>query len=309
MQKVITRTSQWGLGTMIHAIHMGDDVLALNAFYEDVFGAVLFMGVDEPSYLPPEKRLASLVLIGDLCVETMAPEQPLDATTPVGKYFDKFGPSWHSIGYKVDDLPGLGRHLQAENVFIGKPGGGPVEDLEETIYFYPHPRHTGGVMVECCKVEMRDDPRLREDWSSLRKLWLAHPLGAIGLAWVTIGVVDLDEHLELYRRLFEVEPLVAEDNAAAGYRSQFVQFGDAVVEMAMPIEPATPLADHVAAYGDKVFGVTLRVVDLDRAAVHLASKGVRTTRLDADTLVADPAGTLGAPWSFTTRDIRAEHTA
>jgi hypothetical protein len=303
MQKEIHRTSTWGLATMIHAIHMGDDVATLDAFYEDVFGGVLFMGIDEPNYLPWEKRYASLVLVGDLCIETMAPEQPIDLTTPVGKYFDRFGHSWHSIGYKVDDLPGLGRHLQDQGVFIGKPGGGAVEDLEETVYFYPHPRHTGGVMVECCKGEMGNDPRLREDWSSLRKLWLAHPLGAVGLAWVTIGVKDLEEHLELYTRLFEVEPVLTAEDEVAGHRSQFVQMGDAVIEMAMPTRSGTPLADHVDRYGDKMFGVTLRVVDLDRAAVHLASKGIRTTPLGADTIVADPADTHGAPWSFTVREL------
>lgn len=303
MQKTIHRTSRFGLGTMIHVIHISDDVPKLDEFYEDVFGGMLFMGVDEPSYLPPEKRFASLLMVGDLCVETMAPEQPVDTTTPVGKFYDRFGSHWHSIGYCVEDLAGLGKHLQDNGVFLGKPGGGPVENFDDHVYFYPHPRHTGGVMVECCKVEMHNDPRLRPEWSSLRKLWLAHPLGIERLGWVTIGVRDIEEHLELYERLFEVIPVHQETNEALGRRSQFVHFGDILVELAMPTTPGTALSDHVGRYGDMIFSTTLRVVDLDRAEAHLSSKGIRTARPDAFTLEADPADTFGAPWVFTTRDI------
>jgi hypothetical protein len=305
MRKVMQPTSRWGFGTMIHAIHVSDDVPTLNAFYEDVFGGVVFMGVDEPSYLPPEKRFASLLMIGDLCVETMAPEPPVDSGTPVGRFFERFGRHWHSIGYTVEDFEGLGRHLQAEGVYLGKPGGGVMEDFEAYTYFYPHPRHTGGVMVECCKTEMYNDPRLRTDWSSLRKLWQAHPLGVDRLGWVTIGVRDIDEHLELWERLFEVVPVHAE-TSPLGHRSQFVHFGDILVELAMPTDPGTPIADHVGYQGDMIYGVTMKVLDLDRAESHLNAKGIRTSRPEPGTVVADTDDTLGAPWSFTTRSIPSD---
>jgi hypothetical protein len=303
MQKTIHRTSRWGLGTMIHAIHVGEDVATLNAFYEDVFGGLLFMGIDEPNFLPPEKRLASLLMIGDLCVETMAPQPPVDPATPVGKFFTKFGSHWHSIGYQIEDFAGIGAHLQAQGVFLGKPGGGEMSGFDEHVYFYPHPRHVGGVMVECCKVEMYDDPRLRPEWSSLRKLWMAHPLGIDRLGWITIAVTDIEHHLELWQRLFEVIPVHEETNDADGRRSQFVHFGDILVELAMPIEPGTALADHVAEHGDMIYSATLKVLDLDGAEAHLKSKGIAVSRPDAETLVADPLDTHGAPWSFTTRTI------
>jgi catechol 2,3-dioxygenase-like lactoylglutathione lyase family enzyme len=303
MKKTIHRTSEWGFGSMIHVIHMSDDVPKLNAFYEDVFGGALYMGVDEPSYLPPEKRWASLLLVSDLCVETMAPELPLDVATPVGKFYDKFGSRWHSIGYQVEDLGGLGRHLMNEGVFLGKPGGGRVDDPDEHIYFYPNPRQTGGVMVECCSVEMSNDARLRDDWSSLRKLWAAHPLGVERTGWVTLGVKDIEEHVALWERLFQVIPVHEETSEALGRRSMWVQFGDILLELATPISGGTALADHVETWGDMIFSVTLKVADLDRAEGHLKSKGIRTTRPEPDTLDADTQDTIGARWSFTTRDI------
>lgn len=302
MRKAKHPTSRFGFGSMIHAIHMSDDVKKLNAFYEDVFGGLLYMGVDELSYLPPEKRFASLLMVSDLCVETMAPELPVDVATPVGKFYDRFGDHWHSIGFTVENFAELGRHLTEQGVFLGKPGGGVMEDFEQYTYFYPHPRHVGGVMVECCKSEMRRDPRNEDNWSSLRKLWEAHPLGLVRTAWVTIGVRDIDEHLALWERLFEVVPVHAEVSPL-GHRSQFVHFGDLLVELAMPVEQGTPLAAHVARWGDMIYETTMKVVDLDRAEAHLNAKGVRTTRPAAEMLVADPADTHGAPWAFTTRTI------
>ena len=38
----------------------------------------------------------------------MAPNFPVNVDKPVGKFYDKFGQHLHSVGYKVDDLVGLG---------------------------------------------------------------------------------------------------------------------------------------------------------------------------------------------------------
>lgn len=303
MEKVKRPTSRFGFGSMIHTIHMSDDVSKLNRFYEDVFGAIGFMSPDEPSFSPAERRYASLLLISDLCVETMAPQLPVDVTTPVGKFYDKFGSHWHSTGYTVAKYAELGAHLKEQGVFLGQPGGGEITDFSGPhSYFYPHPRQAGGVMVECCAGEMPNDPRNRVEFSSLRKLWRTHPLGADRLGWITVGVRDIDEHLALWQRLFEVEPIHAELNPL-GHRSQYVHFGDSIVELAMPLDAGTALHDHVKAHGDMIYSVTLKVLDLDNAESHLKTKGVRTTRPEPETIVADIDDTLGAQWHFTTRHL------
>jgi hypothetical protein len=104
MKKIVRKTGDYGIGIMIHSVHMTDDVPALNRFYEDVFGGLMYMGVDEPNFLPVEDRWAGLLLVSDLCIETMAPSMPADPTKPVGKFYTKFGRHLHSVGYKVDDL-------------------------------------------------------------------------------------------------------------------------------------------------------------------------------------------------------------
>ena len=111
MKQVPVKTGDYGIGQMIHSVPMTDDVPALNKFYEEVFGGLLYLGVDEPNFLPVEDRWAGLLQISDFCVETMAPNFPVDVTKPVGKFYSKFGQHLHSVGYHVDDLDGLGDHM------------------------------------------------------------------------------------------------------------------------------------------------------------------------------------------------------
>jgi catechol 2,3-dioxygenase-like lactoylglutathione lyase family enzyme len=305
MERQRLKTGKYGLGTMIHSVHMTDDVPRLNQFYEEVFGGLMYMGVDEPNYLPPEDRWAGLVMISDLCIETMAPNTPVNAALPVGKFYTKFGQHLHSVGYKVDDLVGLGNELIAKGVYIGKPGGGKIEEMDpETIYFYPSPRDTGGLMVELCGIEMRNDPRLADTWSSQVKMWeLGHPLGIKRLGWLTLGVKDLDASLATYQNLFEAEVVHQGTDDAEGARFATVHLGDALLRLAQPLEPDTALGRHVAQWGNMIYGITFIVNDLGAVEDWLAKKGIKTNRLGDDVVAADPADTFGAPYFFTTTSV------
>jgi hypothetical protein len=307
MERQRLKTGKFGMGTMIHSVHMTDDVAQLNTFYEKVFGGLMFMGVDEPNYLPVEDRYAGLVLIGDLCIETMAPKMPADPVKPVGKFYTKYGRHLHSVGYKVDDLAGLGNDLIAKGVYIGAPGGGRIEKMDSgTIYFYPSPRDTYGLMVELCGVEMPDDPRLLATWSSYVKQWELHPLGIRRLGWVTLGVRDLDDAVARYVELFEAERLYSGADEAEGARFEVLHLGDALLRLAQPLEPSTPLGQHVHTWGNMIYGITLVVRDLDAAQHWLNSKSVRTSRPSPDVLAADPADTFGAPYFFTTTTFEGD---
>jgi catechol 2,3-dioxygenase-like lactoylglutathione lyase family enzyme len=296
MKKTVRKTGDYGIGIMIHSVHMTDDVPALNRFYEEVFGGLLYMGVDEPNYLPVEDRWAGLLLVSDLCIETMAPNLPADPTKPVGKFYTKFGRHLHSVGYKVDD------HLIEQGVYIGAPGGGKLEHIDESmIYFYPSPRDVNGLMVELCQVDMRDDPRLLETWSSQVKMWeLGHPLGIKGLAYVTLGVRDLDAATQTYVQRMQAIPVADGVEDGGQFRYQLVQLGDCLLQLAEPLAPESALGEHVARWGNMIYGITFSVRDLDSAQVWLEKKDIRTTRLRDGLLAADPADCHGAAFFFTT---------
>ncbi|MGX7680152.1 VOC family protein [Jatrophihabitans sp. DSM 45814] len=305
MRRQQLKTSPYGLGSMIHTVHMTDDVPALNKFYEEVFGGLMYMGIDEPNYLPPEDRWAGLIIVSDLCIETMAPNMPADPLKPVGKFYTKFGQHLHSVGYKVDDLVGLGTELIKKGVYIGAPGGGKIEEMDpETVYFYPSPRDTNGLMVELCKTEMRNDPRLLDTWSSQVKFWeLSHPLGIKRLAYQSLGVKDLAAAVDRYVDLFEAVKIDEGIDDAEKGRYQIVQMGDCLLRLIEPLDPTTPLGEHVAKWGNFIYSLTFQVNDLDSVENWLAKKNIRTTRLSDQVVAANPEDTFGAPYFFSTASI------
>jgi catechol 2,3-dioxygenase-like lactoylglutathione lyase family enzyme len=305
MQKVVRKTGDYGIGIMIHSVHMTDDVPTLNKFYEEVFGGLMFMGVDEPNFLPVEDRWAGLIQIGDLCIETMAPNLPADPTKPVGKFYSKFGKHLHSVGYKVDDLVGLGNRLIKQGVYIGAPGGGKLDEVDpETIYFYPSPRDMQGLMVELCKVDMRDDPRLLPTWSSQSKFWeVSHPLGIKRLAYVTLGVKDLESAVDTYVTKIGAVPVTDGIDDGGHFRYAIVQLGDCLLQLAQPLDDNSPLGAHVEKWGNMIYGITFKVLDLDCAEEWLQKKGIKTTRPRAGVVAADPSDCHGAPYFFTTDKI------
>jgi hypothetical protein len=302
VQKQVAKTGDFGIGLMIHAVHMTDDVRRLNQFYEEVFGGVTYMGVEEPSYLPPEDRWASLIMISDLCIETMAPNMPIDPTKPVGKFYSKFGEHLHSVGYLVGDLAGLGNRLTGKGIYIGKPGGGPISKIDsQTAYLFPSPRDTGGLMVELCQTHMPNDPRELDSWSSMRKFWeLSHPLGIKRLLYVTLGVRDLQTAVQVYVDTMQAIPIAEGTDDGGQYKFATIQLGDSLLQVAESLDEESLLSRHVTQWGNMIYSITFRVNDLDSAQAWLNCKGIKTSRPRDGLLAADPADTFNAPYFFTT---------
>ncbi|MEV4102704.1 hypothetical protein AB0J42_20815 [Nonomuraea sp. NPDC049649] len=305
MQKQVKKTGDYGIGLMIHSVHMTDDVPTLNKFYEEVFGGLVYMGVDEPNFLEVEDRWAGLIMISDLCIETMAPNFPVNAAKPVGKFYTKYGQHLHSVGYKVDDLVGLGNHLIQQGVYIGRPGGGKLEEMApETVYFFPSPRDMAGLMVELCAIDMPNDPRQLETWSSQVKMWeYGHPLTIKRLAHITLGVRDLDAAVDTYVGKIQAVPVAKGIDDELQTRYEIVQLGDCLLQLAQPLSEDSHLGEHVAKWGDMIYGITFRVVDLDSAENWLNRKNIRTRRIRPTLLAAEPEDCFGAPYFFTTEAI------
>src|SRR2546425_1092250 len=90
------RTAVFTIGKLFHVIHMADNLETLDRWYDDVFAVTRFMN----GYSAAEKRDASLVLIGDLVMEPMAPAREEGAEAmPVGRFHARFGQHLHSIAW------------------------------------------------------------------------------------------------------------------------------------------------------------------------------------------------------------------
>jgi hypothetical protein len=304
LKRTIVRTGQYGIGTMIHTVHVGRNAIELTGFYQDVFGAVTFLGDEEPTYSPREDRFATLSVISDYCVEVMAPAKPVNAAMPVGKFFTKFGSHLHSVGYAVDDLVGLGNDLIAHGVRIGKPGGGYLERVApDTDYIFPNPRDTMGILVELAGFNMPGDPRLLDGWNERMTNWQSGPLGIKRLAYQTIGVRDVVAATDRCIELFNASLVAMGHSSAEAATYRIVHLGDGLLRFAQPDGTDSALGRHVEQYGDMIYSVTFCVNDLDEVPRWLSRHNIRSHRLSSDLVAAEPVDTYGAPCLFTTADV------
>ncbi|MDX6742166.1 VOC family protein [Actinocorallia sp. A-T 12471] len=307
MKHQAKQTGDFGIGQMVHVVHMAEDAQELREWYEKVFGGFVYMGVDEPSYLPWEDRYATLLMIGDLCIETMSPAVPVNPKLPVGKFFTKFGRHLHSVGYKVDDLVGLAERMLRSGIYIGKPGGGRIEEFDpETAYVFPSPRDTAGLMVELCRTDMPNDPRGLETWSSLEKMWRFHPLTIERFECVTLGVKDLESAVKIYADTMQAEPIRSDTDADLEAKSEILRLGDCLLQLVEPLNEDSDLGRHVAKWGNMIYSLRFKVRDVDSAEAWLNQNDVRTTRLRPGLLVTNVEDSYGAPLYFSSDDLEVD---
>ncbi|MEU9269082.1 VOC family protein [Streptomyces sp. NPDC048251] len=307
MKKQVQVTGDHGLGQMVHIVHVSEDAQELRAFYERVFGGFVYMGVDEPNYQLLEDRYATLLMIGDLCIETMSPKMPADPGLPVGRFYTKFGRHLHSVGYKVEDLPGLADRLLKKDVYIGRPGGGRLTALDpETLYCFPSPRDTAGLLVELSVLDMPGDPRDLDTWSSLAPMWRDHPLTIERFSHVTVGVKDLDTAVKTYVDIFQAIPVAKGTDPDLRAEYQTLQLGDCLLQFAEPQSEDSDLGRHVARWGNMIYGFRFLVRDVDSAEAWLNRNDVRTTRIREGLVVTNEEDSFGAPIFLGSEEIEGD---
>jgi hypothetical protein len=183
-----------------HLIHMTDDVETLDAWYADVFGVFRFMNHSTSDDVL--KRDASLVLIGDLCVELMAPSFTVEGwdEVAIGRFFNRFGKRWHSIAWYTPspaDIVALHHHLIANGVRVYSGSGVPSPDGPQPGGVFTHPGDTYTQLEFIAPEPRLDDPRFH---GSFDPSWWAtsHPLGIRGPSHVTLAVHDMAEAAARY---------------------------------------------------------------------------------------------------------------
>ena len=135
------------VGKLFHIIHMTGQLNELEAWYDDVFAVKVFM---PHSYMPGERRDASLVLLGDTVIEPLAPafSEPDWSQFPLGRFYNRFGDHWHSIAYYADDTVDIWRTAQKLGLRTYGEGGKPL--TEEPVWdeqhantsVFTHPKET-----------------------------------------------------------------------------------------------------------------------------------------------------------------------
>jgi catechol 2,3-dioxygenase-like lactoylglutathione lyase family enzyme len=289
------------IGKNFHIIHMGDDLRALDAWYYDIFSVQRFLS---DSYMAAEVRDASLVLIGDLCVEPLAPAFRVDGweSTPLGRFYRRHGKRFHSLAWYVDEgMDALYAHLRAAGVRCYTTGGVPVHSDEAPRALFTNPRDTWTQLefVPVAMAAQMRDPRFRSGWSPS---WWAerHPLHVQKLSHVTVTTRDVRQAAAFFETVLHAPVLHQGDGPTNHSRSAFVLVGDdLMIELAEPRDESSPLARDLDRFHESIYSLTFKVRDLAEAQTYLAGKGVAFFATSETTLVTDPATSRGAVMGFT----------
>jgi len=306
------------IGKNFHVIHMTNDLQALDAFYDEVFSVHRFM---QPSYMEEEIRDASLVLVGDFCIEPLAPAFRVEGwdTKPLGRFYNRLGTRWHSIAWYVDEgitelyqglkdagvrLYGTGGLRQAGDQPIGPLFTHPLDTVTQ-LEFFPTPRRTTERVSaeEYVTIRHLADPRFQPGFSPA---WWStqHPLGILKVSRVTLAVRDLNSYRDIYLKLLGGRLLYEGVVQPTRSNSAFIAVGeDLVVELAMPADPSSLVAADLERHHGGIFAVTFKVKDLAAAERYLAAKGIQAQINDGTTLLTNPSTTYGVIMGFTTWEV------
>ena len=290
------------IGKMFHIVHVAEALRPLDAWYDDVF--VPRRGIMDDNYLALEMREGSLLAIGDTVIETMAPSRdPGSEVLPVGKFFARFGRHLHSLAWYTDDVGAVWEHLVDQGIRVihhaptDRPAEGdiythPKDTLTQLEFFQP-PAATGG------PPDPRFDPTWPEQWSAS-----ANPLGVQRLAYSTVVSRDRDRATTIFVDVLGGTIIDEGSSALTGTMNTYVAVGpESVVELAVPTDGASLAGRDLAELGESCHALAFTVGDLAQVADHLKAKGIAILGQDDTTILADPAGTFGAPFRFTTEAV------
>lgn len=243
------------------------DLEAAEALYASMLGGRVFFR----DYSEPEDRDASLLLVGDTCLELFAPRGP---GSGLGRFLERRGPALHSFEWEVADVVAAAEVLQAEGVRLPTHMPG--------VFFMTHPKDTFGMVLEVCGIEMPNDPRSDPGWVPD-----PGPAGLVALDALTAAVPDLDEAVAWFTR--QTGGVVAYRRLSRGRTVVGLDVGVHLLEL----EQATE--DRPAG----LRSVEFVVADIPTARAHFAAVGLRVDPTQEEgSLEVDARDTLGVTYRF-----------
>jgi catechol 2,3-dioxygenase-like lactoylglutathione lyase family enzyme len=300
-----------GIDEIYHIIHLSDALPPLDAWYDDVFSPR--RGMMDNHYSPNEQRYASLLTIGDCVVEALAPSQDVEGwdARPIGRYYKKFGPHWHSLAWYVEDVGVVWDHLRSQGIRVLRGGGPSVADERPTNFvpIFTHPKDTITQLQFMQRRTLRNpddyhrpgdtDPRFLPGWSS--NWWATnHGLTLERLAYVTILTTDLERAKKIYVDALEGVVVGEGDSKLTATRDLYVKIGkQVVVQLAQPLDSDSLAAKDLARSGETIHAACFMVADLSGAERYLRDKHIGILDRDDETIMADPVTTFHAPYRFT----------
>ncbi|MFF3572211.1 hypothetical protein ACFYXQ_30965 [Nocardia jiangxiensis] len=247
---------------------------------------------------------STFTAIGDVLIDNLEPR--LYLTGGVQRYPDVESPHLKAIGWYVEGVKELYRDLRARGFRLVDSRDQILEADEWA--GGPSPFHTfeadAGMRYDFFEVfPFPLDPRVNEGWT-IPPVSDDDPLGIEHASHHTILTSQPERALELTVDVLGAEVIHTGRDDLRGVSGPYVRLADAVFHFATP-EPGSAAAADASDNEplDTYHAITWKVVDLERAARHLESEGLRIAHRSDTALVTDPVSSLGVPWGFTTVSV------
>ncbi|MER5184688.1 hypothetical protein ABT009_41410 [Streptomyces sp. NPDC002896] len=244
---------------------------------------------------------STFTAISDVLIDSLAPK--LYLTGGVQRYPDVESPHLETTGWYVEGVRELYKELRSQG-FRLVDARDEILDADEWAGG-PSPFYSlkgdAGLPYSFFEVfPFPLDPRVQEGWT-IPDISDDDPLGIERASHHTILTSRPERALKLTVDVLGGEVVHTGDDDLRGVTGPYVRLADAVFHFATP-RPGSKAAADASGSGplDVYHAITWKVVDLERAAKHLESTGVRIAHRSDTALVTDPATSLGVPWGFTT---------
>ena len=201
---------------------------------------------------------------------------------PVDRHRARYGPSFHSLAWEVDDLWSTEHHLRRADIRIAAvnvPGR----------HFFMHPKDTHGLLLEWTDDVIRAEERSRD----------VGPLQVQRIAWITAAVDDVERTAEFLTMLAGATVVDGLPRAPKDVEETIdVAVNDIVLRLVSPRSDDSRFAE-VLERGPRLWSCAFAVADVDRAVAALDESGIDVTEQWPGLAVTDPKSTFGVPFEWT----------
>jgi hypothetical protein len=269
-----------------HANHVSNDYDATKRAYQQVFDGWFFREWAQPEH----GTTNALITLSDTCIEVFSVTDP---GSPLGRWAGRQGlGGWHSLEWTIPS--------QDEGDEILRQRSIRITDRAEGAYTYSHPRDCHGLCLELTEHHFADDPRDDPGHPRQPTYWRdEQPLGVTGLACIRVSAADATVSAEWLADLTGTDVTYERARPGLGARAAGVALAGHTIEFVSPVGTG-PIEAFLASGGERIYGLSYQVADLEGARAHLAKAGVAVSAGSHEAcLEIDPAVTQGARFELT----------
>ncbi len=305
-----TGTRDFSVTMMYHPSHHVPDLGEAEGWFQRVFGrastSLASLSADRPPRPGHPTDYSTFTPISDVLFDTIDPKRYV--LLGVQRYATVEQPHLKGFGWYVEGMGEAYRALKRHGIRVTSQldevadGDEPPTAAGSAMpLFFSLPEDAGLRYEFFPAIPFPLDPRVAPDWS-VPPVSDADPLGIVCCSHHTVLTGRPERALRVVGEVLGGVIVHEGRDGLRGTTGTYVHLADSILEYAVPDVGTAGHADWARNDPDDTYhSVTWQVADLERARRHLESQGVRIEMRSEDTLVTDPATSLGIPWGFTTR--------